>query len=74
MKVNYDEALRWLEYKRNVNTCSIEEIEWVRDDGSKVEVDPEYINDFKITGLSNLCFAECFIWHIVNGTEAELKR
>lgn len=71
MLVNYDEVLRHIEYRRKINQCPIEEVEWVRDDGSKIEVKQEYIDDFKITGLSNVCFAETFIWNIVNGINSQ---
>ena len=44
--------------RREINSLPIEQIEWLRDDGSVVEVAPETLEEWRFTGLTNLCFIE----------------
>lgn len=73
-EVNYDHLIRLLEERRNYNKIPLEDIEWVRDDGSKIEVDPKIIEDWKFIGLSNSEFAELCLSRIVAGEQEELLK
>lgn len=49
------ELRRFLEYKRNINTVELEDIQWTV--GEEVlEIDPQSISHWCFTGLSNVDF------------------
>lgn len=73
-KVNFDEVMRALTFQSEVNALPLEEIEWVRDDGSVVKVDPKIIEDWKFVGLSNFCFVEINLTRIAEGKEDEVLK
>lgn len=72
MIVNYDEVLRQMEIRSGINRMPLEEIEWVRDDGTKIVFDPKLVDEFKFIGLSNINFVELFLSRVVEGEEKEL--
>jgi hypothetical protein len=72
MIVNYDEVVRQMEIRSGINRCPLEEIEWVRDDGSKIEFDLKLVEEFKFIGLNNINFVELFLSRVVEGEEKEL--
>lgn len=74
MKVNYDEVMRQMYITSIINITPLEKIEWVRNDGSKIEVDPDLIKEFKYTGLGNINFAEMYITRIINGEHEEVLK
>lgn len=73
-KVNFDEVMRLLKFKKEINDLSLEEIEWVRDDESIIKVDPRIIEDWKFVGLSNCYFADINLTRIVEGKEKEVLK
>jgi hypothetical protein len=72
MIVNYDEVLRHMEIRSGINRMPLEEIEWVRDDGTKIVFDPKLVDEFKFIGLNNISFVELFLSRVVEGEEKEL--
>ena len=70
--VNYDEVLRQLKIRSIINGMALEEIEWVRDDGTRIEFDPKLIDEFKVIGLNNTSFVELFLSRVVAGEGKEL--
>jgi len=72
MIVNYDEVVRQMEIRSGINRCPLEEIEWVRDDGTKIEVNPKLVDEFKFIGLNNTSFVELFLSRVIEGEEKEL--
>lgn len=72
MIVNYDEVLRQMEIRSGINRTPLEEIEWVRDDGTKIVFDPKLVDEFKFIGLNNISFVELFLSRVVEGEEKEL--
>lgn len=72
MKVNYDEVMRMITYKNNINAIPLKDIEWVRDDGSVIEFDKRLIDIYKFTGLSNTFFAQDIITNVTEGKETEI--
>lgn len=73
MIVNYDEVIRLLDFKRKVNTVDLEEIEWIRDDGSKIPISKELIDKWKLVGMTNFCFAELVVNFVVAKKELKSK-
>jgi hypothetical protein len=72
MIVNYDEVLRQMEIRSGINRMPLEEIEWVRDDGTRIVFDPKLVDEFKFIGLNNTSFVELFLSRVVEGEEKEL--
>jgi len=72
MIVNYDEVLRQMEIRFGINRMPLEEIEWVRDDDTKIVFDPKLVDEFKFIGLNNTSFVELFLSRVVEGEEKEL--
>jgi len=72
MIVNYDEVVRLIKMRFAINRCPLEEIEWVRDDGTKIEVNPKLIQEWKFIGLSNIDFPDFILSRIIAGEEKEL--
>ncbi len=72
--VNYDEVIRWLEYKSSINKLELKDIEWMRDDGTKIEFDPRLIERFNFIGLNNINFAELFLTRVLAGEQGELLK
>ncbi len=65
--ISYDAILRWLDFKKVINGTDLNDIEWVRDDGSVIEFNPELIEHWKFMGMTNVCFAELFLSRVVDG-------
>lgn len=59
-------------FSGTVNSHKLEDIEWVRDDGSVITFDPQLIEEWKFMGLTNVCFLEMFLTRVVEGEEKEL--
>jgi len=72
MIVNYDEVVRQMEIRSGINRMPLEDIEWVRDDGTKIEFDPKLVDEFKFIGLNNISFVEFFLSRVVGGEEKQL--
>lgn len=72
MQVNYDEVIRVLDYLDIVNGYKLKEIEWVRDDGTKIEVNPKVLEHWRFVGMSNHSFVEMILCEIVAGKEKEI--
>jgi hypothetical protein len=72
--VNYDAIMRWLEFKKKVNSHDLSDIEWVRDDGSTITFDPKLIEEWKFMGMTNVSFVELFLTRVVEGQEKELLK
>lgn len=72
MIVNYDEVVRQMEIRSSINRMPLEDIEWVRDDGTKIEFDPKLVDEFKFIGLNNISFVEFFLSRVVEGEEKQL--
>jgi hypothetical protein len=67
--VNYDEVMRQIEIRRGINSLPIDEIEWVRDDGTKIKFDPKLLEEFKFIGLCNINFPEIFLSRVIAGEQ-----
>jgi hypothetical protein len=61
-----------MEIRAGINRMPLEEIEWVRDDGTKIAFDPKLVEEFKFIGLNNTSFVELFLSRVVEGEEKEL--
>jgi hypothetical protein len=72
MLVNYDEVMRQIKVRAALNRLSFEEIEWVRDDGTKIEFDKRLAEEWKFFGLSNVNFPELVLSRVVAGEQKEL--
>jgi len=72
--VSYDAVQRYFAFRQRVNAVALEDIEWVRDDGSVIVVDPALIEDWRFIGLTNFCFAESYLPEVVEGRGAELLK
>lgn len=53
MKVNIEEVLAMLEYRRSINRAELRDIEWYYQ-GKKLEVDQKELDVFEMIGLNNL--------------------
>ena len=58
VKVSLKEVEEMQRRRREINSLPIEQIEWVNDDGSVVEVTPETLEEWRFIGMTNLCFIE----------------
>jgi hypothetical protein len=72
MQINYDEILRYFDYAEKINSVKLKDIEWVRDDGSKIEIKPKLLELFRYVGVTNLMFAEMLMEDILAGKQDEL--
>lgn len=51
--------VKWLnERRRQINALELEDIEWITEDGRVIPYNDKSVDDFKITGLSNIEFVE----------------
>lgn len=72
--VNFNEVMRLIQVKNGINRIPLEEIEWVRDDGSKIEFDSRLTEEWKFMGMSNVHFVELFLARVVAGEQKELLK
>lgn len=70
--VNYDDVMRQLKIRADLNKLPFEEIEWVRDDGTKIEFDKKFSEEWKFFGLSNVNFPELILSRVIAGEQKEL--
>lgn len=59
MRVDVEHVLKLQAERKKINDLDFDEIEWYKD-GKKVEIDPEVKEEFKFTGLTNICFTEMY--------------
>lgn len=55
MKVNIEDVLKMQEFRNSINHANIDDIEWYQD-GKKVSVDKELLEEWKFIGLNNTDF------------------
>lgn len=72
--VNYDAMMRLLKTKGEVNSFKLEDIEWVRDDGTVIQVDPKIIEDWKFVGMTNISFVELILCRIAAGEQEQVLK
>lgn len=73
MRVSYDEVLRFLKFKEQINKLELKDIEWVKD-GEVIQYDKKLAEFWEQTGLSNLTFVTDFLTEVVVGKEKELLK
>lgn len=56
MKIKISEIIALAEREREINKPDIRDIEFLDDEGNKIEIDPEIIEDFAFIGLNNVDF------------------
>ena len=57
MRVDLEDYWIMLAFRRCINTSPLEDIEW-HEDGEKIEIPQETIDEFLFTGLSNVDFIQ----------------
>ena len=72
--VNYDEVMRMFKFREKINKTELKNIEWVKDDGSSINIDDRLIEEWKFIGLNNCDFARDYITEILEGNEEELLK
>lgn len=72
MKVYYDEVMRQLQIRAALNRLPLDEIEWVRDDGTPIVFDKRLLEGWKFIGLNNVNFPELVLSRVLAGEEQEL--
>lgn len=55
------------EYMHLINKEELQDIEWIRDDGSEIEVPNTVYDEWRDIGLSNTTFAEIMLPDVVKG-------
>lgn len=61
MKVNIEDVIRIANERKAINSLDLNEIEWYQN-GVKIEISKEVIEDFELTGLSNMDFITGNYW------------
>lgn len=66
MTVDIAELRTALDMLASINRMKLSDIDWIRADGTKIEIPQQVIDDWRFWGLSNISFAELMLPETAN--------